>query len=195
MTDVYVVIKDGEPVYATLNEMNAEDYVHRCIFEAEDEASEELGYDEDDWAEQHMADVAFQAGFDASVDYDVMEVPDVFVTGIKNPEDPDEEAWMSQSCDITHGSNVTIADLCQECFLSNDDDEDASEDYGSEDYGYDDDEPDDTDDPEYYERHDHDDNSDDYADYDYDDYDDNPDDYDDGYSEYDDAPDDYGYDE
>lgn len=139
MTDVYVVIKDGEPVYAALYEMDAENYVQNCIFAAEDEACEDLGYDEDDWSEQHMADVAFQAGFDESIDYDVMEVPDVFVTGIANPEDPDEEAWMSQSCDITHGSNVTIADLCREQFLGD---------------GNDYDEPDDTDDADYYEHYD-----------------------------------------
>ena len=152
MVKIHFVTQDEVIQFASLDEDIAKEYMDSLIEDNVRSARDELGYDDDDYSEQHDFDAAFKAGADSPVDMFSLDVPSALANQVCN-SDMSVEDWVDgeDHFDVTGCDNQEIAAFCEEFFGVVDNDEyDATDDWNeleNVDYNYDDEDDEDWGDP------------------------------------------------
>lgn len=142
MVKLHFVTKDGLLQFASLDEDAAKEYMDSLIEDNVRVARDELGYDDDDYSEQHDFDAAFKAGADSPVGIFSLDVPSALANQVRY-SDMSVDEWVDgeDHSDIAGCDNQEIADFCEEFFCGVDNDEyDDTDDwfaYENIDYNYD----------------------------------------------------------
>lgn len=103
---VYIVLREGEVVYASEDQECAEGYAENKGLEAREEVLVEWG--NDDPSEKNLFEADWQAGYDG----DCYEVESVDITGLTEDD----------TVTVADGSEINVSDILKK--LNEDDDED-----------------------------------------------------------------------
>lgn len=143
MVKIHFVTYDGILQFASPDEDIAKEYVDSLIEGAVRLARAELGYDDDDYSEQHDFNAAFKASADNPIKVFSLDVPSALVNQVCD-SDVSVDEWVDgeDHSDISGCDNQEIADFCEVFFfvVGNDeyDDTDDWNAYENADYNYDD---------------------------------------------------------
>lgn len=120
MTKVYFVSEEDNLLFASVDEDEAREYADARVEANVDDAREALGYDDDDYSEQHAIDAAIVAGESYPITVFSLDVPNVLVSSDEDPNDMDVSDWVDADDEPINGAfdRQEIIDFCSEQFES-----------------------------------------------------------------------------